>query len=260
MVSSMSYANVGKVWSLESFDAYLNSVEKPSWCKAVCLHHTAAPSLSMRPQGLLSQHIRNIEDFYRTKGWSAGPHFFIDENEIFGMTPPNLKGVHAVSFNNNAIGIEVLGDYDTEFHDRGRGLECWKMAAATTAKLLRWLNLDSNYSTVLFHRDDPTTKKTCPGTRVQKPWVLDLIKSVTATPTQIKPVQNPIKEMQFVKVAEYLQNIKGYSPADITANLKRDSNGLFFFGKEWLENAYYDSKQEATIAPIKELYNIAKKK
>ena len=90
--------------------------------------------------------------------------------------------------------------------------------------------------------------------------MIDLIRSVTATPTQIKPVQNPIKEMQFVKVAEYLQNIKGYSPADITANLKRDSNGLFFFGKEWLENAYYDSKQEATIAPIKELYNIAKKK
>lgn len=256
----MSYANVGKVWSLESFDEYLNGVEKPAWCKAVCLHHTAAPSLSQRPQGLLSQHIRNMESFYKSKGWSAGPHFFIDENEIFGMTPPNLKGVHAVSFNSNSIGIEVLGDYDTEFHDRGRGLECWKTAAATTAKLLSWLNLEPTRSTVLFHRDDPSTKKSCPGTRVEKAWLMDLIKSTSCSPAQIKPVQNPVNEMQFVKISEYLQNVKGYSSEDITKMLKRDADGLFFFGKEWLEHAYYDAKQEATTAPIQELYNLPKKK
>lgn len=260
MTKSMSYTNVGRVWSLESFDAYLNSVEKPSWCKAVCLHHTAAPSLVMRPQGLLSQHIRNMEEFYKSKGWSAGPHFFTDENEIFGMTPPNLKGIHAVSFNANSIGIEVLGDYDSEFHDKGRGLECWKTAAAATAKLLKWLNLDANYSTVKFHREDPTTKKSCPGNRVQKPWVLDLINAFNNTPTVIKPETNVVKEMQFVKVSEYLQSIKGYSSADITNMLKIDSEGLFFFGKEWLENAYYDSKQKATLAPIKELCTLPKKK
>lgn len=256
----MSYENVGKVWSLESFDSYLNSVEKPSWCKAVCLHHTAAPSLAMRPQGLLSQHIRNMEDFYKSKGWSAGPHFFIDENEIFGMTPPNMRGVHAVSFNSNAIGIEVLGDYDTEIHDKGRGLECWKMAAATTSKILKWLNLEPSYNTVLFHRDDPSTKKSCPGMRVQKPWVLNLIQSINNTPALIQPKVNPVQEMQFVKVSEYLQTIKGYSSEDVAKLLKRDSEGLFFFGPEWLEDAFYDKKQQATMAPIKELYNLPRKK
>lgn len=256
----MSYANVGKVWSAESFDEYLSSVEKPIWCKAVCLHHTAAPSLSMRPQGLLSQHIRNMEAFYRSKGWRAGPHFFVDENEIFGMTPPDIRGIHAVSFNSNSIGIEVLGDYDSEFNDRGRGLECWKTAAAATAKLLNWLDLDINYSTVRFHRDDPTTKKTCPGIRVQKPWVLDLIRSANESALQTKIVQNPVKEMQFVKAAEYLQNIKNYTSEDIASLLKRNDEGFFFFGKEWLENAYYDAKQQATLAPITELYGIPKKK
>jgi hypothetical protein len=256
----MSYANVGKVWSLESFDAYLNSVEKPSWCKGVCLHHTAAPSLSMRPQGLLGQHIRNIEAFYKNKEWSAGPHFFIDENEIFGMTPPNLKGVHAVSFNRSTIGIEVLGDYDTELPNKGRGLECWKTTAAATAKILRWLNLEPNYNTVLFHRDDPKTSKTCPGRQVQKPWVLDLIRAADTKTLDIKPVQNPVLEMQFVKVAEYLQDVKHYSSEDITKLLKKDEDNLFYFGTEWLENAYYDNTQKATIAPIKELCAIAPKK
>lgn len=256
----MSYANVGKVWSAESFDEYLASVEKPSWCKGVCLHHTAAPSLVMRPQGLLSQHIRNMESFYKSKEWRAGPHFFIDENEIFGMTPPNLKGIHAVSFNSSTIGIEVLGDYDSEFPDKGRGLECWKTTAEATAKILHWLNLEPNYNTVLFHRDDPKTTKTCPGNKVQKQWVLDLIRAVNTKSLDVKTVQNPVNEMQFVKVAEYLQNIKNYSSEDIEKLLRKDSDGLFYFGNEWLENAYYDIKQKATLAPIKELCTLPKKK
>lgn len=256
----MSYTNVGKVWSPESFDSYLNSMEKPSWCKGVCLHHTSSPSIATRPQGLLSQHIRNMEEFYKTKGWRAGPHFFTDENEIFGMTPPNLKGIHAVSFNSSTIGIEVLGDYDTEFNDKGRGLECWKTAAAATAKILNWLNLEPNYNTVLFHRDDPKTSKSCPGTKVQKPWVLDLIRAVNTKSVEIKSAPKPTSDLQFVKVSEYLQNIKNYSSADISKLLTKDSEGLFHFGTEWLENAYYDVKQQATIAPIKELSSLPKKK
>ena len=256
----MSYANVSKIWSLNNFDAYLNSVEKPSWCKGVCLHHTASPSLAMRPKGLLSEHIVNMADFYKKKGWSAGPHFFTDENEIFGMTPPDLKGVHAVSFNSSTIGIEVLGDYDTEFNDKGRGLECWKTTAAATAKILNWLDLEPNYNTVMFHRDDPKTSKSCPGTKVQKPWVLELIRSFNTKSVTTKPVHNPVTEMQFVKAAEYLQTVKNYSSEDITRLLKKDTDGLFYFGNEWLENAYYDVKQSATVAPIKELFSLPKKK
>lgn len=253
----MSYANVGKVWSLENFDAYLNSIEKPSWCKGVCLHHTAAPSLAMRPQGFLSQHIRNIEAFYKGKKWSAGPHFFTDENEIFGMTPPNIKGVHAVSFNRSTIGIE---DYDTELNDKGRGLDCWKTTAAATAMLLNWLDLEPNYNTVLFHRDDPKTSKSCPGRRVQKPWVLNLIREFNTKTLDVKPAHNPVDDMHFVEVAEYLQDVKNYSSRDISQMLKKDEDNLFYFGDEWLENAYYDANKKATVAPIKELCDIPRKK
>lgn len=253
----MSYANVGKVWSHTSLIEYLKTVKKPEWCRAVCIHHAAAPSLAQRKQGLLSQHVRNIAAFYKEeKGWRAGPHFFVDENEVFGMTPPDVKGIHAASFNGYSIGIEVLGDYDTEFHDSGRGRECWESAAITTSIILDWLGLTPNYSTVLFHRDDPKTSKTCPGLRVKKPWFLDLIYKVRTTPAPIsvQPVQ------QFVPVAEYLQNIKGYSSSDISRLLKKDEDGLFFFGNEWLEGAYYDKLKQSTIAPISELCSLPKKK
>jgi len=57
--------------------------------------------------------IANIRDYYKNDLlWSAGPHLFIDEDEIYGMCDLRKKGVHAVSFNKTAIGIEVLGDYD----------------------------------------------------------------------------------------------------------------------------------------------------
>ena len=121
----MSFSNVGKVWSLDGFKEYISKMAANYWAKAVCLHHTAAPSLAQRPKGLLAQHIENIRSFYADQlGWRSGPHFFIDEDQVWGMTPINEYGVHAVSFNRNSIGIEVLGDYDSEDNASAEGLNC----------------------------------------------------------------------------------------------------------------------------------------
>ncbi len=172
----MSFANVGKSWDVTKFEAYLATLTRPSWAKAVVLHHTAAPNLRTRPVGLTDQHIRNIQDFYMNdKGWSAGPHLFVDDHRIMGMTPLTEKGVHAVSFNSSAIGIEVLGDYDTEDPKSGRGFEAWTNAAAATNILLAWLKLTPSDKTVLFHRNDPRTDKSCPGKLITKDWVLHLM-------------------------------------------------------------------------------------
>jgi hypothetical protein len=101
----MSYNAIGKVWTAESFEQYLKSISKPAWCNAICLHHTALPSLQMRPKGLLMQHIHNMKDGYVQKGWKSGPHLYIDEDQIYAMSPLTEKGVHAVSFNSNSIGM-----------------------------------------------------------------------------------------------------------------------------------------------------------
>ena len=123
----MGFENVGRVWNPKSLEEYLRTITKPDWCKAITLHQTSSPSLAQRPQGLSVGLIDKFRDFYKNDmGWSAGPHLYIDENEIYGMCDLRKKGVHAVSFNKIAIGIEVLGDYDREDPKSGRGLACWQ--------------------------------------------------------------------------------------------------------------------------------------
>jgi hypothetical protein len=251
----MSFANSGLVWSPKSLAEYLKTIEKPSWCTAICLHHTAAPSLSQRPKGFLIQHIKNIESFYKEKGWKSGPHFFTDEDEVFGMTPPNLKGVHAISFNSNAIGIEVLGNYDSEFPDSGRGLECWRNTAKVVNVLLAWLGLKASARTIIFHNEDPKTTKTCPGLKVTKQWVLNLLKE-KGEEKNITPTDVP---MQFTEVSKYLQEFKGYTPENVSS-LLTNKDGLFFLGDEWLEHAYYDRVKKVTVAPISELCTLPGKR
>lgn len=248
----MSYNNVGKVWTVASFEELLNKTKKPDWVKSVTLHHTAAPSLAMRPKGLTAQHIINMRDGYIEKKWRSGPHLFIDEDQIWGMTPLTEKGVHAVSFNSSSIGIEVLGDYDSENPLNGRGLECWNVAFAAIKALLKWIGVPANEKTVLFHRDDPKTSKSCPGDKITKKWVLDNVTS--AAPKAIQEQATPT----LFPVVKYVSEHKGYSETH-AINLLTKKNNLFFFGNDWLEGARYDASAQATVAPLTELQAIAHK-
>jgi len=164
----MSYSAVGQVFDIPSFRDHVKGLNL-AWADSVCLHHTALPNLSMRPSGWTIQHMRNLAAYYGGQlGWSAGPHFFTDENEVFGLSPATEPGTHAVSFNRRSIGIEALGDYDVENPIDGRGKLVWETTCAATAILLDKLGLPATERTVLFHRDDPKTSKTCPGKLVSK--------------------------------------------------------------------------------------------
>jgi len=169
----MGFELVGRVWTAESLGRELAGEKPPAWIRAVVLHHTQIPDLAMRPRGLTIQHIITIADWYHRPpdqgglGWSSGPHFFLDEEQIFGMCDVRRRGVHARSFNASALGIEVLGNYDVEDPAAGRGLRCWRNAAALAGVLLGWLGRAPSPETVLFHRDDPCRQSRCwrfPGT------------------------------------------------------------------------------------------------
>lgn len=175
----MSFSLVGTQWNLSGFKKHLSSTDT-QWADSVTLHHTGFPDLRMRSKGLLIEHIRNIRDYYQGKGWTAGPHLFIDDEDINGMSPLNERGVHARSFNAHSIGIEVLGNYDTEDPKTGRGFNCWTIAAQVTAAILTDRGLDANSKTILFHRDDPKTRKSCPGTKVEKSWFVARVKKFMA--------------------------------------------------------------------------------
>lgn len=254
----MSYNNVGKVWTVDSFGEYLKTLKKPDWAKRVCLHHCAAPSLAQRPQGFKAQHLENLRSFYQSLGWSKGPHFFTDEDQIWGMTPPTVKGIHSVGWNSTAIGIEALGNYDVEDPKSGRGLQVWETTASATACLLEWLGLPINGHSITFHRLDGKTSKTCPGTKVNLDWFIELVKAekeINKLPIPtVLPAQIEQMTRQFLPVAETMRK-KGYSDADIKKNLRREGKD-FFWLDDHLEFAYYDKELGATIAPLSELNNI----
>lgn len=169
---------VGKGYRIDELQPYLDSVVMGTWKpELIVVHHCAAPSLAQRPNGFIPQHMLNLQDFYEGKGWSAGPHFFTDEDQVWVFSPMNARGVHAVSFNKNSVGIEMLGDYDSEDPWNGRGLQ----VLTTTAKLIKMLEkkLGLTDSFIRFHREDPTTSKTCPGKKIGKQQFLDFLKTVS---------------------------------------------------------------------------------
>ena len=253
----MSFANVGKVWTTNGLREYLSTINAPKWCTGICIHHTAAPSLKQRPRGYTAQHIENMKYGYvHDRKWSAGPHFYTDDDQIWGMTPPNVRGVHAVAFNSNSIGIEVLGDYDSEDPMMGRGAACWAMTAEAIKVIMEWLKLPINESTIRFHREDPKTNKTCPGSKITKAWLLRLIDNTFIMPIATKPVA--VDVVQKLPVVEYVVKNCGYTEA-AAIKLLTNKKGMFFFGNDWLEGASYDAKLQATVAPLSELQQIAKK-
>lgn len=176
----MSFSAVGQVFDAASFRQHVAKLDL-SWAQGVCLHHTGTPNLAQRPKGWTIQHMRNLAHYYGNElGWSAGPHLFTDEDEIFGLSPLTSRGVHAVSFNARYIAIEALGNYDHEDPHSGRGAEVWHTTTAATAILLHRMGLPVNDTTVKFHRDDLRTSKTCPGTRVDKGTTLESIRVALA--------------------------------------------------------------------------------
>lgn len=175
---------VGKRFTIDTFRAYLEGVAftgfKP---KYVVLHHTASPSLAMRPQGFTDQHLKNLLHYYETTmGWSGAPHLFIDDRAdgIIVFQRLDRKGVHAKSFNSDSWGIEMLGYYDKEPFHTGRGAKVRDNAMAALAAMCERIGVGAD--TIKFHRDDPKTTKSCPGRLVDKADVVRRVAALMAVP------------------------------------------------------------------------------
>jgi len=161
------FADIGKVYDVESLREELTGVDL-GWAQGVTIHHTAYPNLDMRPKGFTVQLIRNAAWGYKNdRGFSAGPHLFVDEDQAFGMCPLGRPGVHAKSFNQTHIGVELLGDYDSNYEvNSARG----RQVVANGARIVAAICVSQNWdeSSVNMHRNDPKTSKTCPGAHF--PW------------------------------------------------------------------------------------------
>ena len=181
---------IGQSFEPETFNAYCNQLKWTSWRPSfIVLHNTAVPTLAQRPNGLTLQHIKGLEVYYRdTRKWSAGPHLFIDDKQIWVFTPLTVSGVHSPSWNNLSLGIEMLGDYLKESFTTGRGLKVRLMATAAMTTLNSVLGIDPH--TMKLHREDPLTTHICPGAAVRK---LEIVQEVNDSLIALHAGEHPIK-------------------------------------------------------------------
>lgn len=183
---------IGRRFRPKEFEAYLKSISFTSFRpEFVTLHHTSAPSLAQRPDGFTEQHLRNLLSYYQDQlGWSGGPHIFVDDREdgIIVFQRLDMRGVHAVSFNRNSWGIEMLGDYDSEEFTSGRGAKVRDLSVQAIALLNQ--RIGAKPESLRFHRDDPQTNKTCPGMKVQKADMVARVASAMRTSPPPEMVSN----------------------------------------------------------------------
>ena len=181
---------VGTPFTAADFDTYCHGLQWSAWRPSfIVVHNTQIPSLAQRKNGLAKQHILDLEKFYRdTQKWKAGPHLFVDDRQIWVFTPLTVSGTHSPSWNKIALGVEMLGDYEKEAFDAGRGLAVRRNAVAAVATLCAILGLDPQ--TIRLHREDPLTTHACPGKNVRK---LELIQEVQDLLIQRHAGEHPIK-------------------------------------------------------------------
>lgn len=163
---------VGKALAPNDFNHYVRSLgPAPAWVKFCVLHNTAVPSIAQRPKGFTRASMDSLVSFYRnTQHWHAGPHLFVDMNAIWVFTPLIEHGVHSPSWNDEAFGIEMLGNFESEPFATGDGAKIRDNAITALAVLHDWAKLDS--ATLKLHKEDPKTTHDCPGKNVSKADVI----------------------------------------------------------------------------------------
>ena len=165
---------VGEPLTPEQFERYVGGVEFSGWLpKFAVLHNTGAPKLSDWHRVPSETRIRNLAEYYANeRGWSGGPHLIIDDRMIWVFNPLTKPGIHSPSWNQDTIGITMVGDYSIEpFNEAVRD---------NTVKAIATLygRLKLKADTLRFHSEDPRgVQQQCPGKNVDK---ADMIRRVDA--------------------------------------------------------------------------------
>lgn len=135
----------------------------PSWCKRITLHHTYKPTAADW-RGRRTMDV--LERYYHAKGWPSGPHLFLAPDGIWAGTPLASPGTHAGICNKDAIGLEIVGDYDDRPWDLGLRERIYMLLVV----LLQWLGATEQQ--VRGHREC-NSPKSCPGRAIS----MDIVRS-----------------------------------------------------------------------------------
>lgn len=192
---------VGKCFpTAQGFMDYLESIKFGAWRpRFVVLHHTGAPTLRNWNdwQGRVTdeQWMRNLASYYGNNlGWGSGPQFFFTPKHYCVLSLPDRRGIHAAAFNSVSWGVEAVGNFDVEPFDgimKERvieGLACLHVAMGLTPDFVK------NQRGLHFHRDDPTTSKTCPGKKVDRDPLIAAVKARMAAMTDGDDPEERVEE------------------------------------------------------------------
>jgi len=264
----MGYELEGQQWKIDEFRDYVNSIKDTlSWANSITMHHTASPDLNMRPNGFTKKHMQYLREYYQNElGWSAGPHLFIDDHQVSGMSGLFRRGVHAVAFNSNSIGIEMLGYYDKGGDDpfNGRGKKVLENGFQVARILLDAMGLDINEDTIHFHRDDPNTSKTCCGDAISKSWFVENVKNVSFgddgdidIPTESTPDIPNYSGVYVNRDGKWYAPIASFAKDVYNTDYKLTNESVFYVKGRRIEDTFYDQSQSATFGSINEMMNIS---
>jgi len=180
---------IGKCLTPEEFKKYVeNKFFGFLPANKIVLHHTSSPTPE---QWGGVQTIINLNNYYDSKGWTTGPHLFIAPDGIWLFTDMRKNGTHAGSGNWRSIGIEMVGNYQTQ---KPTGI-IWDYTLFAITTLNERLKL--NPEDIKFHRDFMATD--CPGKAVEKSWIIDELKNYKIIPDYLLVKEKTKKSVFFVR-------------------------------------------------------------
>lgn len=125
--------------------------------------------------------MESMGEAYEQRGWDSGPHLFLAAltpgpftDGVWAGTPLAVPGTHAGDCNPSHIGVEVIGDYDSEPWPA----KVAELVYGVVVLLMRWGNIP--VVQVHGHREC-LANKSCPGRQID-------MNQVRRTLTQRLPV------------------------------------------------------------------------
>lgn len=204
--------------TLAEFVAYLDDIDRPSWCHGITNHNTFIPN-ALQWRGLVS--MQSMRQTYVGKGWSAGPNLYLaaeapnpNDRGIWQMTPITHVGVHAGPCNSDHLGVENVGDFDAAPPSVA---QYQLLLDVNRAILQRWGIPPENVNV----HNECMTGRTCPGKYLTGAQIRADLMTPIARPPVITPdtaLLAPPRASQAQCVAYLTRRPTGeYTPYDVAS-------------------------------------------
>jgi hypothetical protein len=204
---------VGKSFSPDAFAQYIGTVDFGLWRPSfVVVHNTGAPDRATwdgwhrrTPPITDLRWAKNLERYYKGRGWSGCPHVFVTPAGLLVMNHLSRRGTHSPSWNSVSWGVETVGDFDRDhFSGSIKDNLVGVLAILHAAAGLQPIPFERGVRGLHFHKEDPNTEhKRCPGKNIVK---ADLIRNVQAEIQRRTGGEHPADEGANVGVVNVPQD------------------------------------------------------